>query len=98
MGALLIMNYEITDTEAIESYRQKGGEFLVTEGGGRPFAFTDDTIDLGEGHGVGPTTVVLAYDSVDAAKQAFDSAGYQAVVDERLQASVPSFASIVPTL
>ena len=98
MPALLIINYEITDLEAIEAYREKGGEHLVVQGGGKPVAFTDDSIDLGEGNGSAPTTVVLEYPSVEAAKAAFNSEGYQAIVHERLSASNPSFAQIVPTL
>ncbi len=98
MGALLIINYETTDLEAMESYRKKGGEHLVVNGGGRPLVFTDDTIDLGEGNGVGPSTVVLQFDSVEDAKAAFYGDGYQSIVDERLAASNPSYAQIVPTI
>ncbi|MEM9519086.1 MAG: DUF1330 domain-containing protein [Actinomycetota bacterium] len=98
MGAFLIINYDIANQDAIEAYRAKGGEFLVVEGGGRPVAFTDETIDLDEGHGVGSSTVVIEYESVEAAKAAFFSDGYQAVVAERIDASRPMFAQIVPTL
>ena len=67
-------------------------------GGGRPFVFTDETLDLGEGNGVGSSTVILEYDSVDDAKAAFFGEGYQSVVGERLAASKPFHAQIVPTL
>ncbi len=98
MGALLIINYEITDLEAMEAYRAKGGEHLVVNGGGRPLVFTEDSLDLGEGNGVGPSTVVIEYDSVEDAKAAFYGEGYQSIVHERLEASRPFFAQIVPTL
>jgi len=98
MGAMLIMNYEVTDLPAIEAYREKGGEHLVVNGGGRPVVFTNDTIDLGEGNGVAPFTIAIEYDSLEAAKEAFFGDGYQSIVGERLAASKPSFAQIVETL
>jgi len=98
MGALLIINYEVTDLEAIEAYREKGGEHLVVKGGGRPLVFTDESFDLGEGNGVGPSTVILEFDSVEEAKAVFLGEGYQSIVQERLDASKPFFAQIVPTL
>ena len=97
MGALLIINYETTDLDAMETYRKKGGEELVVKGGGRPLVFTDDTLDLGEGHGAKISTVILEFDSVDDAKAAYHGEGYQSIVGERLAASNPGYAQIVET-
>ena len=57
-----------------------------------------DTVDLGEGPGAGSDTVVLRYDSVEAARAAYDAADYQAVLGQRLAATAPRFALIVETL
>ena len=98
MGALLIINYDTTDPDRLEAYRGPAVAALIGPDKGAPMVVTDDTIDLGEGNGSGATTVVLRFDSVQVAQDAFDSEQYQEVVGERLAATDPSFAIIVATL
>ncbi len=97
MPALLIINYDVVDADRLEAYRAPAVSALVGPGKGVVVAVTGDTVDLGEGHGAGATTVMLEYPSVEAAQNALASEAYQAVVDERLAATNPSFAIIVPT-
>ena len=96
MSALLIINYDITDPERLEAYRAPAGAALVGEGGGRLVAVSHDTVDLGEGRPTGATTVILEFASLDAAQTAFESEQYQAIIGERLAATDPKFAIIVP--
>lgn len=98
MAALLIINYDMTDPERLDAYRAPALAALVGPDRGSPAAVTDNTVDLGEGGGAGATTVILGFSSVEAAEIAFGSDAYQAVVGERLAATNPRFAVIVPTL
>lgn len=98
MSALLIINYDVTDAERLDAYRDSAVAALVGPEKGALSAVTNDTVDLGEGNGAGATTVILKYPSTDSAQLAFDSAKYQAVIGERLAATKPSFAIIVPML
>jgi len=97
MAAFLVINYDVTDAEALDVYRQKAIPVLAGPGRGAPRVIADETIDLGEGNGVGTDTVILEFPSVQAAQEAFDSDAYQNIVEDRLGATVPRFAMIVPT-
>jgi len=97
MGALVIVNYDINDAEALEAYRVKASPVLTAGGAGR-VANTDVTVDLGEGEAVvGKRTVVLRFDSVEAAKKVWLSDEYQALAAERWAATTPRLAMIVET-
>jgi len=97
MPALLIINYDVTDAERLDAYREPAGVALLGPGKGSPVVVTHDTIDLGEGSGAGATTVILEFPSVESAQEAFASPEYQAVIGERLAATNPKSAIIVPT-
>lgn len=98
MGALLILNYDTTDPERLEAYRGAAVAALVGPDKGQLFAVTDASVDLGEGHGAGSTTVILQFSDVESAQNAFNSEEYQAIVGERIAATNPAFTIIVPTL
>ena len=98
MAALLIINYNVTDPEALSRYRQAAVPALIGPAKGTLRATTDQTVDLGEGNGAGTDTVILEFSTVEAAQQAFDSNEYQAIVGDRLAATEPKHATIVPTL
>lgn len=98
MPALMIINYNVTDPDALVAYRDAAVEILIGPDKGTLRVVTDQTVDLGEGGGVGTTTVVLEFPSVEVAKKIFDSAQYQAVIGHRLSATEPIHAMIVPTL
>jgi len=98
MGALVIVNYDITDSEALKAYRDEASPILIERGGAGRVANTDVTISLGEGDAViGQRTVVLRFDSVEEAKRVWLSDEYQAVAAARWAATTPHFAFIVET-
>ncbi len=102
MAALMILNYGVTDRDALNRYRAAAGPLLVGPGLATPVAMSDRTVDLGEGVGEGASagsdTVVLRFESVEAARAAYDSDEYQAVLGDRLRASTPKFSLIVETI
>jgi len=97
MPALLIINYDVVDPERLDAYRAPAGAALIGPGKGSAVVVTHETIDLGEGAGAGATTVILEFPSVESAQAAFASPDYQAVIGERLAATDPRSAIIVPT-
>ena len=97
MPALLIINYDVTDVERLDTYREPAGAALRGPGKGSPVVVAHDTIDLGEGNGAGATTVILEFPAVESAQEAFASPEYQAVIGERLASTDPKSAIIVPT-
>ncbi len=96
----MIINYDVTDAARLKAYRRPAGAALVGDESGKGAArvSTGDTVDLGEAPAAGTTTVVLEFESVEAAQAAYDSDEYQAVIGERIESTVPKFAVIVPTL
>lgn len=98
MGALLIINYDVTDPDRLDRYRARATPLLVGPETGSPVVVTDETVDLGEGEGAGRTTVALRFASVEAAREAYFAEEYQTLVAERLAASAAAFAVIVPTI
>jgi len=97
MPALMIINYTPGDPEALGAYRDAAAPILIGPELGTLKVVTDDTVDLGEGNGVGTTTVILEFATVEAAKRIYDSAEYQAVLGGRLAVTEPVHAMIVPT-
>ncbi|MHC4846194.1 MAG: DUF1330 domain-containing protein [Planctomycetota bacterium] len=98
MPALMILNYDVTDRNRLDAYRQAARPVLIDDGGAEPLAISDATIDLGEAAPSGTDTVVLRFDSVEAARDAYDSGAYRAALADRLAATEPRFSVIVETL
>jgi len=88
----------VVEPAAFAAYRAVAAPILTAPGRGERLVTTTETIDLNEAAPVGATTVVLRFPSVAAATEAYRSAGYQAVLGERLDATTPRVAMIVPTL
>ncbi len=97
MPALMIINYNSSDPEALGAYRDAAIPILIGPELGSLKAVTDETVDLGEGGEVGSTTVILEFESVEAARRIYDSPEYQAILGDRLAATEPVHAMIVPT-
>lgn len=97
MGALLIVNYNVTNRELLEEYRSAAGPILVGEGKADVVAISDQTVDLAEGAAAGADTVVLRFSSIEAAQAVWQSDEYQAIIRKRLDATAPKIALIVPT-
>ncbi len=98
MAALMILNYGVTDRDALNRYRAAAGPILLGPGLATPVAISDRTVDLGEGASAGSDTVVLRFESVESARAAYESDEYQAVLGDRLRATTPKFSLIVETI
>ena len=97
MAALIIVNYDVDDPDALDAYRKVARPVLAARGS-TGLVNTAATIDLGEGPGAGHQTVVLRFDSVEAARTAWESEEYQAALPLRLAATTPHSAILVETL
>jgi uncharacterized protein (DUF1330 family) len=100
MTALLILNYDVIDPQRLAAYRQAAGPVLVGPDGGDLLASTDSTVHLGEGGRPpgGTHTVVLRFGDAEQARTVYESAAYRQLLEERLAATVPFAAMIVPEL
>lgn len=58
----------------------------IMESGGKPIVVNDNP-EVIEGDWHGPRTVILEFDSVDAAKEWYNSPAYQAVIGERFSST-----------
>ncbi len=85
MAAYFIAQYQVTDPALYAEYQQGAGP-TIAAGGGELVSF-DIGAETIEGEPPGPQTVVLKFESVEAAKAWYNSADYQAVVGKRLSAS-----------
>lgn len=88
----VIFTEAVSDADGYQAYLQKALP-TVFESGGRPIV-ADDNPETIEGEWHGPRTVVLEFDSVQAARDWYDSSGYRAIVGER-HASAEANAVIV---
>ncbi|HVM40023.1 MAG TPA: DUF1330 domain-containing protein [Acidimicrobiia bacterium] len=91
----VIFTEDVHDPAGMDSYVGKAIGTIV-EAGGRPIAF-DQKPEVLEGDWHGPQTVILEFESVDAARAWYDSEGYQAIIGER-QASADARAVVVAGL
>jgi uncharacterized protein (DUF1330 family) len=88
----VIFTIAIHDQTGFETYVQKALPTLMLAAG-RPI-IVDDNPEVLEGKWHGSRTVVLEFDSVDAARAWYNSAGYQAIVDERHRAAETNVAIV----
>ena len=85
MAAYFIAQYVVKDPNLYREYQVAAGR-TVQECGGEVVAF-DVAAETIEGTPPGPHTVVLKFDSTEAAKAWYGSPGYQAAVGKRLAAT-----------
>jgi uncharacterized protein (DUF1330 family) len=88
----VIFTEVIRDQTRLEGYVQKALPTVIQQGG-RPIV-VDDAPELIEGQWHGSRTVVLEFDSAEAARNWYRSSEYQAIVGER-HASADANAVIV---
>ena len=88
----VIFTEAIRDQTRYDGYVQKAVPTIIQQGG-RPIVVHDNP-EVIEGQWHGSRTVVLEFDSVEAARDWYTSSGYQAVIGERL-ASAEANAAIV---
>ncbi|MBV6703064.1 DUF1330 domain-containing protein [Kitasatospora aureofaciens] len=100
MTALLILNYDVTDPQRLDAYRQAATPVLLGPDSGELLASTDRTVHLHEGGrpAGGTHTVVLRFRDADQARAVYESSRYRELLEERLAATVPFAAMIVPEI
>ena len=91
MAAYFIAQYVVNDPKLYREY-QAGAGPTIAVAGGEVVAF-DVAAETIEGKPPGPQTVILKFESAEAAKAWYRSPAYQAVVGKRL-ASTTGFAVI----
>ena len=89
MAAYFIAQYVVNDPKLYREY-QAGAGPTIQASGGEVVAF-DDAAETVEGAPPGPQTVIVKFESTEAAKAWYRSPAYQAVVGKRL-ASTTGFA------
>ena len=87
-----IITEEIKDEDGMNAYSGKAVPTIL-QGGGRPIV-VEDNVDVIEGKWHGSRTIIVEFDSVDAARAWYNSDAYQAVIGER-HAAADSNAIIV---
>lgn len=93
MPAYLIVNYNVENAEQYGEYSAAAGPVLKIGEKAKLVAFDGDSQKL-EG-APGHQTVVLAFDSMDEAKAAYQSGEYQKLAKVRLDATSNHFAVLV---
>ncbi len=85
MSAYFIAQYVVNDPAQYAEYQGGAGPTLAAHGA-ELVAF-DVAAETVEGQPPGPQTVIIKFESVDAAKAWYNSDAYQAVVGKRLAAT-----------
>lgn len=85
MAAYFIAQYVVNDADLYKEY-QAGAGPTIAAAGAELVAF-DVAAETIEGEAPGPQTVILKFESTEAAKAWYGSDEYQAVVGKRLAAS-----------
>jgi uncharacterized protein (DUF1330 family) len=97
MSALMIINYDIDDPEMYGEYQAGAIPALRIGSDCEVVAFDGDSQHL-EGERTGRQTVVLQFESMEKAREIYDSGDYQAIVGKRHDATSNHFAVLVNTL
>lgn len=95
MAAYFIAQYVVNDPKLYREY-QGAAAPTIQAAGGEVVAF-DVAAETIEGTPPGPHTVIVKFESTEAAKAWYESPGYQAAVGKRL-ASTQGFAIIAQSL
>lgn len=88
----IIFTEQVNDPEGLSAYVEAALPTIV-EAGGRPIAFDQSPQSL-EGEWHGTQTVVLEFDSPDAARAWYESPAYQELIPKR-QAAADANAAII---
>jgi len=85
MAAYFIAQYVVKDPKLYREYQATGAPTIAAAGG--EVVVFDVAAETIEGTPPGPTTVIVKFESTEAAKAWYESAGYQAALPKRLQAT-----------
>ena len=91
MSAYLIVNYDVEDADKYSEY-QGGAVPALRIGTECEVLVLEHATEQLEGQGAGSNTVVLKFDSMDKAREIYESDAYQAVLPTRLGATSKHFA------
>jgi len=94
MSAYLIVNYDVDDPALYGEYQQGATPALRVGTDCDVVVFDPDSQHV-EGDSVGKQTVVLKFDSMEKAREIYESGDYQAVVGKRHAATSKHFAVLV---
>ncbi|BAN01382.1 DUF1330 domain-containing protein [Ilumatobacter coccineus] len=94
MTAYLIVNYDVDNPELYGEYQQGAGPALKIGTDCKLLVLDGDSTQV-EGEGAGKQTVVLEFESMEKAKEIYESGEYQAVVGKRHDATSKHFAVLV---
>ena len=94
MSAYLIVNYDVDDAELYAEY-QGGALAALRIGTECDVVVLDPDSEQIEGSGAGKQTVVLKFESLEKAKEIYESGEYQAIVGKRHDATSKHFAVLV---
>ena len=94
MSAYLIVNYDVDDPNLYAEYQQGAAPALKIGSDCRLLVF-DPASEQVEGDGAGRQTVVLEFDSMEKAREIYESGEYQAIVGKRHTATSKHFAVLV---
>ena len=91
MAAYLIVNYQVDDADGYAEY-QGGAAPALKIGSECDVLVLDPATTQLEGEGAGHQTVVLKFDSMERAREIYESDAYQAVLPKRIGATSKHFA------
>ena len=97
MPAYLIVNYNVENPELYAEYSAGAGPAMKIGESCQLVAF-DATSERLEGDTAGHQTIVLQFESKEAARAVYDSGDYQAVVGKRFEATSNHFAVLIDGL
>ena len=94
MSAYLIVNYDVDNPELYGEY-QEGATPALKVGSDCEVVVFDPATERIEGEVAGHQTVVLKFESMEKAKEIYESGEYQAVIGKRHEATSKHFAILV---
>lgn len=94
MTAYLIVNYDIDDADGYKAYQKGAGPALKIGSDAKLLVLDHNSVHM-EGESAGSNTVVLEFESMEKAREIYDSGEYQAVLPGRLAATSKQFAVLV---
>ncbi|MEP1123501.1 MAG: DUF1330 domain-containing protein [Ilumatobacter sp.] len=94
MSAYLIVNYDVDDLDMYKEY-QAGSVAALRIPDECEVVVFDPASEQIEGDGAGKQTVVLKFESIERAKEIYESGEYQAIVGTRHGATSKHFAVLV---
>lgn len=94
MSAYLIVNYDVDNPELYADY-QGGALPALRIGTECEVLVLDPDSEQIEGQGAGKQTVVLKFESMEKAKEIYESGEYQKIIPTRLSATSSHFAVLV---